>query len=148
MTSVVYESYWTLIEKPVCLSLHVGNFVFTPMICLSSVPYLGARVLQALPAICSRFFFPAALQSKRPSRSLLPMKDFWFPFYFHCHGHQLLSQLTVLVVAPDLGSDFLPLVLCLCSAWAWFSSPDFLLVLSSCRFLIVPVILLPPIHRV
>jgi hypothetical protein len=50
--SVVYESCWILIEKSV-LVLCVNSLVFTPFICLSSMPYLGGRVLQVPPAIYS-----------------------------------------------------------------------------------------------
>jgi hypothetical protein len=44
VTSVVYESCWILIEKSI-LVLCVSSLVFTPLIYLFSMPYLGARVL-------------------------------------------------------------------------------------------------------
>jgi hypothetical protein len=44
VTSVVYESCWILIEKSVLVP-YVSSLDFTPLICLSSMPYLGARVL-------------------------------------------------------------------------------------------------------
>jgi hypothetical protein len=52
VTSVVYESCWILIEKYV-LVLCVSSLGFTLLICLSSMPYLGARVPQAPLANCS-----------------------------------------------------------------------------------------------
>jgi hypothetical protein len=79
VTSAVYESCWILIEKYVFV-LCVCSFIYTPLICLSSVPYLGARVLQSLPTICSCF---SSWQFSSPSALADPVTaERFFAFLF------------------------------------------------------------------
>jgi hypothetical protein len=65
VTSVVYELCWILIKK-ICSCTSCVQFGFPLLICLSSVPYLGARVLQPPPANFFHDFPPTSSLVQAP----------------------------------------------------------------------------------
>jgi hypothetical protein len=78
VTSVIYESCWILIEKSV-LILRASSLVFTPLICLSSVLYLGARYLcrhrfsSVGESVASLFFLLVVRESSQHSVVPVPV---------------------------------------------------------------------------
>jgi hypothetical protein len=85
-------------KKKSVLVLHVCSFGFPLLICLSSVFYLGARVLQPPPAIFFRDFPPTGSPVQA---SLL----FYFPLPpFSCWGLHSRTSLQRLELASEFDS--------------------------------------------